>query len=186
MYIDKYICQETYNLIRNYKLPKTSNRPNASGLRKLVQWGRNKGTNTYDKVGFPTETMNFGLVRKRFCNDGNPNIKFNQPIQFGNNNHKYPKIYKQLQKLIKYIDPNFDYDTITLNHQFKCRPHYDKNNKSPSIIVGFGDYEGGELVVEGEEFNIRHAPLMFNGGQCKHWTNEWIGDRYSVIYFKIT
>jgi len=184
MCIEK-IYEETYNLLRKYKLKKTNNRPNASGLRKLVQWGRNIGTDKFDRVGWGVESINFGLVRKRFCIDGNPKYKFDNPIQEGNNNRKYPELYEQLKTLINQIDPHFDYDCITLNHQFKCRPHYDKNNKSPSLIVGLGDYEGGELVVEGEEFDIRHNPLMFNGGKCKHWTLEYIGDRYSVIYFKI-
>lgn len=180
------IYNETYEVLKNFKMKKTSNRSNASGVKKMVQWGRNKNTDKYDRVGFPCESMNFGLVKKRFCNDGNPNIKFDQPIQYGNNNKKYPEIYEQLKKLIEEIDPNFEYDCITINRNFKCRPHYDRNNKSPSLIVGFGNYEGGELVIEGEEFDIKNKPLIFNGSIAKHWTLEWNGDRFSVIYFKIT
>ena len=185
MCIDKNIYKETYNLLKGFSVKKTRNRSNASGLSHLTQWGRNKGTNSYDRVGYAYESMNFGLVKKRYCIDGTPKIKFDNPIQPGNNNSKFPEIYEQLKKLIKEIDPNFDYDCITLNHNFLCKPHYDKNNKSPSIIVGLGEYEGGELVVEGCEFDIKNKPLVFNGSIAKHWTNNYEGDRYSVIYFKI-
>ena len=186
MCIDNSIYQETYEILKTIKVKKTSNRPNASGLKKLVQWGRNKNTDKYDKVGYPCKSMNFGIVKKRFCNNGNAKYKFDNPIQEGNNNSKYPEVYNQLKKLIHTIDPNFEYDCITINHNFLCKPHYDKNNKSPSIIIGLGNYEGGELVIENCEFDIKNNALMFNGSTSRHWTNNYIGDRYSVIYFKIT
>lgn len=185
MCLDKSIFLETYDILRNFKLKKTLNRPNASGLHRVTQWGNKKGTTQYDRVGYPCESMNFGLVNKRFGNNGNPKYKFDNPIQPGNNNSKYPEIYEQLKKLINKIDPNFEYDCITLNHNFRCIPHYDKHNKSASLIVSFGDFEGGELVVEGEEFDIKNNPLIFNGSVSRHWTLEFIGDRYSVIFFKI-
>ena len=185
MCLDK-IYNVTYEILKTFKIKTTPNRVNASGLKRLTQWGRKKGTNQYDRVGKSVQSCNFGLVKKRFNNNGNSKYKFDQPIQEGNNNSKFPKIYEQLKKLITEIDPNFDYDCITLNHNFLCHPHYDKQNKSPSIIVGLGEYEGGELVIENCEFDIRHKPLIFHGGTCKHWTNNYEGDRYSVIYFKIT
>ena len=131
----KNICNETYELLKTFKVKKTPNRPNASGLRYLTQWGRKKGTNQYDKVGIACESCNFGLVKKRYGANGNPKYKFDQPIQQGNNNSKFPHIYEQLKKLIHEIDPLFEYDCITLNHNFLCKPHYDKQNTSPSIII---------------------------------------------------
>ena len=181
--IDLYY--ECLDILKNHKVIKTRNRPNASGVAKLVQWGRNKGTNKYDKVGFPCESQNFGMVIKRFCNNGNPAIKFDSKFQEASNNEKYPVVYNMLKKLIHEIDPNFEYNSITLNHNFKCEPHYDKNNKTPSLIIGLGDYKGGELVVEGVDFDIQCNPLVFNGGFLKHWTNDFIGDRYTIVYYKI-
>lgn len=185
MCIKLELYNECLEILKNHKIIKTKNRPNASGLQKLVQWGRNKNTNKFDRVGFPVESQNFGMVIKRFLNNGNPEIKFNSPFQEGSNNKKYPAVYNILKKLIHEIDPEFEYNAITLNHNFKCEPHYDKNNKSPSLIIGLGDYQGGELVIEDVEFDIRCNPLVFNGGFLKHWTNDFIGDRYSVVYYKI-
>ncbi len=117
---------ETLEILEKHPIKPTRNRPNVSGLAYLRQWGRNKGTNKYDRVGHPAKTQNFGMVYKRFCNDGNPNIKFDNPFQESNNNKKFPELYKQLKILINHIDPDFEYNTITVNHNFKCLPHYDK------------------------------------------------------------
>ena len=186
MCINEVIYSNIISALEGHTVKTTRNRPNASGLSHLVQWGRNKGTNTYDRVGNPCRSQNFGLVKKRFNNNGNPKVKYDQPYQEGSNNTKYPKVYEALKELIKQIDPTFDYDSITLNQNFKCEPHYDKANTSPSLIVAFGDFEGGELEVEGCPIDINKKPLIFNGGSCLHATADFTGDRWSVIYYKIT
>ena len=35
---------------------------------------------------------------------------------------------------------------------------------------------------EDKEYNIRHRPLLFNGSEIEHFTKEWIGNRYSIVY----
>ncbi|CAK0831421.1 unnamed protein product, partial [Prorocentrum cordatum] len=50
--------------------------------------------------------------------------------------------------------PDFPFTSIQLNYNYASRPHVDKNNLGASVIVGFGDYDGGELWVhdaEGDE-----------------------------------
>jgi hypothetical protein len=50
------------------------------------------------------------------------------------------------------------------NAQFK--PHTDSGagaGQSCSLIVGLGDYSGGELAVEGEVHTIRYTPVEFDG-----------------------
>ena len=176
---------ETLDVLERHTIKHTRNRPNVSGLQKLAQWGRNKGTDKYDRVGIPMRSQNFGMVNKRFCINGNPKYKFDTPFQPSNNNDKYPELYEQLKKLIRIIDKDFEYNTITVNHNFTCLPHYDKANKSPSLIVALGDYSGGELMVEGCPIDIQWNPLIMNGSVSQHWTNEFIGERYSIIYYKI-
>ena len=51
------------------------------------------------------------------------------------------------------------------------------------MIVGLGDYSGGELVVEGELHDIRYKPLEFDGWQRKHWTAPFTGERYSLVWY---
>jgi len=185
MCIDKDILDETLEVLKNFTFKKTKNRPNASGVKKLVQWGRNKNSSKFDKVGYSVASMNFGMVFRMYRNTGNIHEKLDSPYQEGANNKKYPQVYDSLKKLIHHIDPNFKYNSITINRNFKCRPHYDKNNKSPSMIIGLGDYEGGELVIEKCEFDIKNNPVIFNGGSGLHWVNEFIGDRYTIVYYNI-
>jgi len=185
MCLDKVILDETLEVLSNMKWKVTKNRPNASGIKKLVQWGRNKGTSRFDKVGYPVASMNFGMVFRMYRNTGNIHEKLDSPYQPGANNAKYPEVYDSLKKLIHHIDPDFKYNSISINRNWACRPHYDKNNTSPSMIIGLGEYIGGELVVEKCEMDIKNKPLIFNGGSCLHWVNEYIGDRFTIVYYNI-
>ena len=75
------------------------------------------------------------------------------------------------------------YTSITLNKNFKCLPHKDKGNKKESLIVGLGDYIGGELFIEGIPFDIKYNPLLFNGVDLEHWVNDFEGDRWTIVYY---
>lgn len=76
--------------------------------------------------------------------------------------------------------------TIAVNRNAQFKPHVDSGagaGQSKSLIVGLGDYKRGELVVEGEEVNIRYNPLEFNGWTQRHWTRPFTGERYSLVWF---
>jgi hypothetical protein len=51
------------------------------------------------------------------------------------------------------------------------------------LIVGFGTYSGGELMVEGEKHDIRYRAIEFNGWTERHWTMPFSGERYSLVWF---
>jgi hypothetical protein len=51
------------------------------------------------------------------------------------------------------------------------------------MIVGLGDYIGGELNIEGEQLDIHYKPVEFDGWNKMHWTMPFIGDRYSLVWF---
>jgi hypothetical protein len=73
---------------------------------------------------------------------------------------------------------------INCNAQFT--PHVDSGRgagQSLSMIVGLGDYVGGELFVEGTPHNIRFKPLEFDGWSSRHWTNHYRGARFSLVWF---
>jgi tRNA U38,U39,U40 pseudouridine synthase TruA len=73
---------------------------------------------------------------------------------------------------------------INCNAQFT--PHVDSGRgagQSLSMIVGLGDYVGGELFVEGTLHNIRFKPLEFDGWSSRHWTNHYRGARFSLVWF---
>jgi hypothetical protein len=51
------------------------------------------------------------------------------------------------------------------------------------MIVGLGDYSGGEIFVEGQTFDIQYKPIEFDGWGLRHWTNQFVGERFSLVWF---
>ena len=100
-------------------------------------------------------------------------------------NEKHKQLFKLAKKLIKTYKPDFKYTTIQINKNLPCKPHVDKNNVGPSYIIALGDFTGGELCLEGKEFNIKNRFKKFDGTKG-HWTKPFKGERYSLIYFTHT
>ena len=98
-------------------------------------------------------------------------------------NKLFPELYEKLVEFGKTYVP-LDWNAIMFNYNFKTRPHTDPYNLGDSYIIGFGSYTEGELVIEGSEVDIRYKPQIFNGFLKQHWTKDWIGNRYSIVYFK--
>jgi hypothetical protein len=76
--------------------------------------------------------------------------------------------------------------TVAVNKHVTYRPHKDGGagaGQGVSLIIGLGDYSGGELVVEGKVHDIRYKPLEFNGWTERHWTLPFRGERFSVVWF---
>ena len=87
------------------------------------------------------------------------------------------------------------FTSICLNVDFAASPHVDRANVGESWILGLGDYEGGELWVEGDgeelfsgmrgsRHDIRHRWHKFNG-QRVHATCPYDGYRVSVVFFTL-
>ena len=51
------------------------------------------------------------------------------------------------------------------------------------MIVGLGRYVGGKLVVEGKSNDIRYKPVEFDGWRERHWTEPFMGERFSLVWF---
>ena len=68
------------------------------------------------KVGCAMESEQYGMGSNRF-NSGRL-----QPAKY---NSVKKDCYELLKNLIEYIDPDFQYNTITLNHNSVCKKHYD-------------------------------------------------------------
>ncbi len=96
-----------------------------------------------------------------------------------------PDLYPLIRKLINTYAPHFDYNAGYINKNVQMVPHKDKNNVDSSIIFGLGDYEGGELNVEGSKVDIKNRLVEFDGKRHEHWTEYFSGDRYSIVIYKI-
>lgn len=102
-------------------------------------------------------------------------------------NRLFPELTRAAFELEAVLLPNRPpSSTIAVNRHAKFKPHVDSGagaGQSRSLIVGLGDYVGGELVVESEEKDIRYRPLEFNGWTQRHWTRPFKGERYSLVWF---
>ena len=128
----------------------------------------------------PTESFALGLINYRGQKFLGGKVK--GPSRY---NEKYPELYEILCYLIAIAKPNFKYTTIQVNKNVVSAPHVDKNNVGPSYIIALGDFIGGELIIEGKEYNIKNRWKSFDG-TLGHWINPFIGTRYSLVYFTHT
>ena len=59
------------------------------------------------------------------------------------------------------------------------------------MIIGFGDYTGGELILYDKngknptEHNIKNRFIKFNGSIYPHKTAPFRGERYSLVFYNI-
>jgi hypothetical protein len=106
------------------------------------------------------------------------------------NNKKYPEVLEAIVEFAKHAVPKgFFYNAITLNHGVKAKKHIDGHNIGNSVIVGLGDYSGGEVIVYNDDdvpkdYDVKLKPLMFNGAKYYHATQPFKGDRYTLIFFR--
>jgi len=154
--------------LQKIKFKKNYDRPNISGLNEEL-------TKRYKmKYGYPCLSFTLG---PRIRGNKDPNVLSVASL-------KYPKLYELLKEYIKELDPDFKYTHITVNKNIVCKPHVDCMNTSLSLAIGLGDYTGGNLYIKGVPHNIRYSPVIFDGSQ-EHWTDEFEGERYSLIYYCI-
>jgi hypothetical protein len=99
------------------------------------------------------------------------------------NTSKNQELYDKLKELMRNYDPGFEFSSITINKNFLCEPHKDKGNNGESYIIGFGDYTGGELNIEGTKHDIKYKFLKFDGCKNTHWVEPFEGNRYTAIFF---
>ena len=130
-------------------------------------------------IGSIGRTTNFGFGRTR--------RGFKQFV----NNKKHPELLKAIVKYGNQVVPKgFFYNGITMNHLVKAKKHIDGFNVGNSVIVGFGDYEGGDVLVyepngkNPKQKDVKDKPLLFNGSIYPHKTTPFKGDRYTLIFFR--
>ena len=155
------MIKSLFEILEITKFPKNKTRKNVAG-------------------DLPTEAFALGTVNYR----GQKSLggKTQGPSKW---NKKFPELFEIIQNLAKNEIPDFEYTTVQINKNILSLPHIDKNNVGESYIVALGDFEGGELVIEGEPFNIKDTWKIFDGN-CGHWVNPFVGTRYSLVFFTHT
>ena len=98
---------------------------------------------------------------------------------------KYPGVYRKLKKFMKSHRPDFSFHAVGINKNIVCKKHIDGKNAGRSVIVGSGEYKGGETVLYTkpiQEFNISNYSIEFNGSEVFHRNKKFSGTRYSFVF----
>lgn len=152
--LPKILFSHLYDLLNDIAIPLTSS--------------------TSSRRGFPKHRrLTFGITQGRF----------NGITGLSRASILYPEIFDEIVKIGDIICP-FPFTSVHLNHNVTCPPHKDANNKSVSLIVSFGDYTGGKLVIENKIYDAKYKPILFDGTRLTHWnTDDLQGNKYSLVFF---
>lgn len=159
------IHKDIYEVLKTIKIPNSYSRPNVSGLHYKSKWKRE---------GIPCKSCSFGIV----------NNFFKRCIQISKISLTYPDQYDKIIMYGKQVCKH-DFTSICINHNLLCKKHRDKNNVGVSTIIAVGDFEGGGLFVDDVLHDIHNKPLSFDGALHEHYTENFTGDRYSLVFFNI-
>ena len=120
--------------------------------------------------------------------------KYNKPVRDLSKltkSKKYQPIYELAKKVMKKHNPNFKFSTIQFNKNHQSIKHRDQKNATDSYIIGFGDYNCGDLRVWSEDgktykdYNIKNKWFRFNGAKHFHETLPFKGERYTMVYYNV-
>jgi hypothetical protein len=114
---------------------------------------------------------------------GRVSDRYHHRMGQGRYDTKFPELKKAIWELGHKIVP-FKFSTVQVNYNYKTKPHIDKNNVGSSLIIGLGNYTGGDLLVEHKPYNIKYKPTIFNGANLLHSTAPYKGERYSLVFFR--
>lgn len=127
-------------------------------------------------------TNRLGFPEYRGAIFGNVRGRFNGITALSLDSRKRPELYAELVRVGGLICP-FPFNKIQLNYNLQCPPHKDSGNESKSLLISFGEYTGGEIVVEGTKYSAYHTPTIFDGCKLTHYNEPHIGNKYSLVYF---
>ena len=142
-------------------------------LMKPICWTQKRKGGLNNRCGFPDyRSAIFGMVRPR---------KNSGIITLSRDSKMHPNIYKELCKIGDEL--GFKYNAIQVNRNCQCPPHKDKHNVGDSMLISFGEYTGGEIVIDGEKYIAYHRPTIFNGHLLEHYNEPHDGDKFSLVFF---
>jgi len=100
-------------------------------------------------------------------------------------NKKHPKVYQLLMDIMKEENKDYVFSSIIVNKNNVCKKHKDENNVGDSYIYAVGNYTGGRLFIEDEPYDIKNNIIRFDGSEKEHYSEEFQGTRYSIVYYNL-
>ena len=126
----------------------------------------------------PHRAACLGLVMPRnFTRDG-------KCLRVSSYSREHRDLYEKVKRIGRLCCPEFKFTSIHLNHNVTCPPHKDRKNMGVSMLVSFGNYTGGNIVVEGDKYDSNLQPIIFNGSLLEHFnTDDLSGNKYSLVFY---
>jgi hypothetical protein len=122
----------------------------------------------------------FGLTSVRRIKKGEDRVRISAYAK------KYPEITKELFRIGKKICP-FPFKSVYVNHNVQTPRHKDTGNTDLALIVSFGDYKGGLLMVDDKPADTYLRPILFDGSKYEHYNKgEITGNKYSLVFYNNT
>ena len=161
----KYVCE--------WKYPLNKNRPELQGYDGEIQRGFALGW-VFNRPSFQQmyHTEPYVLCGK---------LKWSNNRELLNNSISF---------FHKYYPKEFNFSTIQYNYNSQAAKHIDGNNVGESVIIAFGDYTGGRLIVYDKDdnptyYDIKNKFCRFNGSELYHETEPFVGTRTSLVFFNL-
>lgn len=130
----------------------------------------------------------YGYTNSAYLSPTKSRVKIDENLYETTLKTQRPDLQEKFQQLVNLFCPEpFEVSMVQINCNWRSPRHKDKGNQDESWIIGLGEYEEGELIIEydkPEVFDIKNKFLKFNGAKHFHYTNPWIGKRYSLVFFK--
>ena len=104
---------------------------------------------------------------------------------------EHPEMEDIFREFANLYFPDFFYTQVQINKNYPIPKHKDSVNIGESYLCAFGDFKGGETVVDfgGDGhyapcyLDPRKKPVNFNGSKYPHWIQPFEGKRYSLVFF---
>lgn len=121
-------------------------------------------------------SITFGVVKKR-----------NRPTGDSRNNKLRPDVWEEIKTIATRLPVEPGWTSCCVNQDYACLPHRDGGNGGKSLIVSFGCYSGGELVVQlpdGEKtYSTYLRPIKGDFTAYTHWTKPLTGLKFSLVFY---
>jgi hypothetical protein len=79
------------------------------------------------------------------------------------------ELWEECQEFMRTNFPDFLWNQIYIHPNYSAKPHKDCHVIGNVLVVAFGDFEGGELVIDDVPYVTKDKVTYFEGSKLEHW-----------------
>lgn len=104
---------------------------------------------------------------------------------------RYAQLWELCGRLMQGMACEFQFSSVAVTKNFVASPHCDMGDKTFQYAISLGDFtDGGELCVESSPQQVvvvnTKNRLAKVDGRYPHWVSPFRGERYSLIFYRVT